>query len=622
MDGDQEAARGATMRQAARGALRGSLLAGFALVGGVPGFSSPAEAEAAQVVRGRLVEAGDARPVGGAMVTLVASGGVDAGRSLTRDSGLFELAASAPGEYWLRAERIGYATTRSDPFRLAAGDTLSIRLEAGVEAVSLAGVQAEADRRCRVRPDEGLAVTRVWDEARKALAAAAWTQDRGMYQYEMTGVTRQLDRDGRQVLSEDREYQQGYRRAPFVSRAADSLVAEGFVRLTLHESVYWAPDAGVLLSDAFLDTHCFRLREDPDDAPGLIGLAFEPVPRRRVPEIGGTLWVDPGSAELRWLEFDYRNLDLPDVLMRSRPGGRVEFKALPNGTWIVNSWQIRMPQAKTATNPLTKQLTTELEGVTVQGGEVLRVHGNDGVVLEAEDGGRIAGIVFDSLQDGLPGARVFVEALRTEVETDWEGRFEMTGLKPGTYSVNFTHPYLERLSYTAQPFLVEVVDGAGTPAQVNFSAPTIGRAVSRLCRGVEPTPDRMSVSGTVARSSGILAGRVVDQAGAPVAGAMVRVMSRAYGLQADPEAQARDVRMQEERTAVIATTSATGRYLACWVPVDTTLEVAVVEHDDELGPAGLDAVYSPSDLIARTRNSVTISSANHFAILDLRVESR
>ena len=624
MDEDQEATRRAASqlakRRAAMSPLRAALLAGFVLVGGALPLAP--RAEAVQVVRGRLVETGDARPVGGAMVTLVAPGGVDAARSLSRDSGLFELVARAPGEYWLRAERIGYATTLSDPFRLVVGDTLSIRLEASVEAISLEGIQAEGDRRCRVRPDEGLAVTQVWDEARKALAAAAWTQDRGMYQYEMRGVTRQLDREGRRILSESRAYQQGYRKAPFVSRPADSLVAEGFARLTARESVYWAPDADVLLSDAFLDTHCFRLRDDPDGAPGLIGLAFEPVPRRRVPEIGGTLWVDSESAELRWLEFDYRNLGLPDVLMRSSPGGRVEFKALPNGTWIVNSWEIRMPRARTATNPLTQQLATELEGVAVQGGEVLRVHGNDGVVLEAEDGGRIAGIVFDSLQEGLPGARVFIEATGMEVETNWEGRFEMTGLQPGTYSVNFAHPYLDRLSYSAQPFLVEVVEGAGTPAQVNFSAPTIGRAVARLCRDVEATPDRMSVSGAVARSTGILVGRVVDHAGVPLAGALVRVTSRAYGLQADREAEVRDVRMQEERTAVIATTNATGRYLACWVPVDTTLEVAVVEHDDELAPAGLDAVYSPSDLIARTQNTVTVSSVSHFAIFDLRVEQR
>ena len=260
------AARRAARRAALQPVLGGTALrAWFPLLAGATAVSPLAEA---QVVRGRLVETGDVRPVGGAMVALVGSGDVEAGRSLTRDSGLFEIVAPAPGEYWLRAERIGYATTRSDPFRLAAGDTLVIRLEAGVEAISLQGVQAEGDRRCRVRPDEGLAVTRVWDEARKALAAAAWTQDRGMYEYEMTGVTRRLDRDGRQVLSEDRAYQQGFRKAPFVSRPADSLVAEGFARLSPSESIYWAPDAGVLLSDAFLDTHCFRLKQDHDDAPG------------------------------------------------------------------------------------------------------------------------------------------------------------------------------------------------------------------------------------------------------------------------------------------------------------------------------------------------------------------
>ena len=556
------------------------------------------------------------------MVTLVAAGGGDAGRSLTRDSGLFEVAASEPGEYWLRAERIGYATTRSDPFRLAVGDTLLVGLEASVEAISLEGVQAEGGRRCRVRPEEGLAVTRVWDEARKALAAAAWTQDRGMYEYEMTTVTRQLAPDGRQVLSEERTYDQGYRKAPFVARDADSLAAEGFARLSRTESVYWAPDAGVLLSDAFLDTHCFRLREDEDHAPGLIGLAFEPIPRRRVPEIGGTLWLDPKSAELRWLDFRYRNLNLPDVLMRSAPGGRVEFEALPNGTWIVRSWHIRMPRGKSTTNPLTKRLAVELESVALQGGDVVRVHGNEGVVMEAEAGGRIAGIVFDSLRGGLPGARVFVEALGTEVETDWEGRFEMTGLPPGTYAVGFAHPYLERLSYRAEPFLVEVAEGARTPAQVNFSAPTVGRALSRACRNVEAPGERMEVSGAAAKLSGILAGRAADAAGAPLPGARVRIMSRAYGVRADQEAAGRNVLLQEGRAGVIVAADASGHYLACWVPVDATLEVAVVEPDEGLGPGGLEAAYAPSDLVARSQRTVTIPSTRPFAILDLRVERK
>ncbi len=113
------------------------------------------------------------------MVSLVDRSGRGIEQVLTRSSGLFRLRAPNSGEYRLRADRIGYATTFSDFFGVATTDTLTIELVARIEPVSLEGIEAEADRQCRVRPGEGLAVARVWEEARKALAAAAWTQERG-----------------------------------------------------------------------------------------------------------------------------------------------------------------------------------------------------------------------------------------------------------------------------------------------------------------------------------------------------------------------------------------------------------------------------------------------------------
>ena len=81
---------------------------------------------------------------------------------------------------------------------------------------------------------------------------------------------------------------------------------------------------GALLSDAFLDTHCLSVRDGGD---GRIGLMFEPVPDRWVPEIVGVLWLDAETAELDWLEFGYVNL------LRTReigePGGEVSFARLP-----------------------------------------------------------------------------------------------------------------------------------------------------------------------------------------------------------------------------------------------------------------------------------------------------
>lgn len=574
-----------------------------------------------QVVRGRLLDSDGTTGIGGAMISLVDGREAQMARSLSRPTGLYELAATAPGRYRIRADRIGYATTFSDYFDLSAADTLMVNIVARVEAVSLAGIEAEAESRCRVRPQDGLAVTRVWDEARKALEAADWTQERGYYQYEMQRVNRHMDRDNRRVISEDRSYDRGYRRTPYVSRPAEELMEEGFARLRPNESVYWAPDAAVLLSDPFLDTHCFRLHRDENSAPGLLGLAFRPVPGRRLPDISGTLWLSPGTSQLKWLDFHYENLNLPDVLQSAAIGGRVEFQALPNGTWIVDSWRIRMPRVRVATNPLTSRVESILEGLTVQGGDVLRVHGNEGTVMEAEEGGRIAGVVFDTLRAGLRGARVFVEGTDVEVRTDRNGRFELTRLEPGIYTVNYSHPYLERYSFVPEPFEVEVDQGAQSVSQINFAAPTISRILGNLCRDEERPDETANIPGGGAlRNDGILVGQVIDPAGAPLPGVIVRILSRDFDISQDVTTVV-STTLRAGRSGVAVTTNESGYYRACWVPVDTYLSVSVMEPGEDLDPNRLQVGYTLSELIKMREETVIIPADMPFETLNLRVES-
>ena len=574
-----------------------------------------------QVVRGRLLDSDGATGIGGAMISLVDDREAQEARSLTRPSGLYQLAATLPGRYRIRADRIGYATTFSDYFDLSVADTLMVNIVARVEAVSLAGIEAEAESRCRVRPQDGLAVTRVWDEARKALEAADWTQERGYYQYEMQRVNRHMDRDNRRVISEERTYDRGYRQTPYVSRPAEELMEEGFARLRPNESVYWAPDAAVLLSDPFLDTHCFRLHRDERRAPGLLGLAFQPVPGRRLPDISGTLWLSPGTSQLKWLDFNYENLDLPDALHSAAIGGRVEFQALPNGTWIVDSWRIRMPRVRVATNPLTSRVESILEGLSVQGGDVLRVHGNEGTVMEAEEGGRIAGVVFDTLRAGLRDARVFVEGTGVEVLTDRNGRFELTRLEPGIYTVNYSHPYLERYSFVPEPFEVEVHEGAQSVSQINFAAPTISRVLGNLCRDEERPDETANIPGGGAmRNDGILVGQVIDPAGAPLPGVIVRVLSRDFDISQDVTTVV-STTLRAGRSGVAVTTNESGYYRACWVPVDTYLSVSVMEPGENLDPNQLEVGYTLSDLIQMREETVIIPADMPFETLNLRVES-
>ena len=565
----------------------------------------------AQVVRGRLLDTDGTAGVGGAMVMLVDVAGAAVGGTLTPGDGLFRLSAPTPGRYRLKAERIGYATTLSEYFDLGVGETVRIDVSASVEAISLAGIEASGERRCGMDTREGVKLARVWDEARKALTAAAWTQDRGYYQYEMRNLRRHLDPDGKPI-SEQRSYDRSYVKTPYVSRPADSLIEGGFARITGRESLYWAPDAEVLLSDAFLETHCFSLRTDEDKAPGRIGLRFEPQPGRVTPDIGGVLWIERGTSRLKRLDFSYRNLDYPGSMGIDGAGGTLEFQALPNGTWIVNSWRIRMPQWGTRTSSLTGRDVALLEAIVVQGGDVVKVHGDRGTVFEAELGGGIAGVILDSLRAGLPGARVFVEGTGIESVTDAEGRFALGGLEPGLYSVGFRHPYLEPFVYTPEPFEVRVSAKADTPSQVSISAPSVAGIRRGMCRDVE-RPEPPVEAGREIPIGGILVGRVTDPGGNPLPDATVRILSTHYDL-ASSEGR---VTLRSGRTGVLVATNGSGYYRACWVPVDTPLDVAVVENGDGANAGSLGVADLRSG-----EQQVVISPREPLGRLDLRVDGR
>ena len=431
----------------------------------------------------------------------------------------------------------------------------------------------------------------------------------------MMKIARELDPEGRRVISESRTYVRAFSKSPYVSRPADTLIEQGFARLSASGSVYWAPDAAVLLSDPFLDTHCFRLRRDESSAPGLIGLGFEPVPGRRLPEIAGTLWLDPANSQLKWLDFTYVNLGLPDALQSALTGGRVEFRAMPNGTWIVNSWRIRMPRPGRYTNPLTGGVGARIDVLVEEGGEVLEAHGNEGAVLKTDSGGRIAGIVFDSLLNGLPGARVHVEGTDLEVTTGRNGRFVIAGIRSGVYTVNFSHPYLNRLGFRPRPFEVVVVEGASTQAQINFAAPTVRRMVERLCREEARAEEAGGgvATGRGAEGPGVLVGEVRDQDGVPVSGLAVRVTAREYGIAPDAAV------VQLRQSAVIVRTNEWGVFRACGVPADTDLRVAALKRGWDLESGRSEAELLSARAIW-VEEVVTVTSGTLFAIVDLRVE--
>jgi hypothetical protein len=383
---------------------------------------------------------------------------------------------------------------------------------------------------------------------------------------------RQLDPETGAVVQEDQSRRAGYMLTPFESRPAEDLVANGFVQREGTEFTYYAPDAAVLLSDPFLDTHCFRISYADEPAEeGLVGLGFEPTGAdKSVADIAGTMWIDPETSELRWLEFRYEFLD-PEMTT-SMVGGRVDFQRMPNGTWIVPEWWIRMP---------VMTVRTEFDGR--QRPAIARYHQTGGLVLEArEAGGRslgqraetggVEGVVMDSLGTPLQGVRVGVLGGNQQVFTNAEGAFSITGLTEGRYQVRFVQPELEELGFIPEPVTRDVI--RGELSFLEYLMPSFGDVLFDACSGIP-----------LDEGTGVLTGTVVDDRGRPVPDATVRVQWSSYvqtGVGALSGADRADPNsLLESMSGFEYVTDSGGAYRFCGVPTDERLTLTAVSGDAE-----------------------------------------
>ena len=505
-----------------------------------------------------------ATPVFGALAHLVDASGSIVKNALTDERGRALFIGMPAATYRVRVDMIGMATNETELFEVAEGMSVAqdIRLESS--AIQLEGIEVELDGgRCTLRPEqEGLAIAAVWDEARKALSAAAFTDEQGAYRYATMVYNRTLDKD-HTILSEEETRREGYMRTPFDSRPAEDLVNNGFVQADGRDQLYFAPNASVLLSDPFLDTHCFRLARPRDGTEGLIGLGFEPTgDDKSVADIGGTMWIDTKTSELRWLDFYYEYLD-PEISSRDL-GGRVDFRRMPNGTWIVPEWWIRMPIIAQGRDYQGRPRRT-VNGFLQTGGRVLEVREAGGRSLgQRVQTGGVEGVVVDSLGMVSRGVRVGVVGSNQEVYTNAEGRYSITGLTPGRYQVRFIDPELEQYGLVPDPVTRDIIRGEMTT--LDHHMPALGDVLFDACRG-QPRPE----------DSAVLTGRVHDSLKRPLAGATVRVMWTEYNLPT-----LRDVLLfGGDENGFETTADSRGFYMFCQVPTGLPLEVQGMLDEDQ-----------------------------------------
>jgi hypothetical protein len=519
----------------------------------------------AQVVSGTVTLADSTTPVPGVIV--VATGSSGATRGLTTDRGTFSIKLPAPGTYNLQLLRIGFRPSSGPVVDVPADSTRAVRVIFAAEAVQLSALNVREKETCRVNADTGLAVTRVWEEARKAMLTTQLGSVGPPLVAEWIEYDRTLDSTARFVRHQHVRAARNPTVHAFRSVSADQLAARGYVVDESGATTYYAPDADVLLSETFAATHCFHLEAPRRGTAGaLIGVGFQPSRERRDRrDIEGTLWIDATTAELRTMEFRYTNL--PDAAEPAHPGGTVEFLRLDDARWLVSRWNLRMPQFRPPERTLAvgaRQLIVgsrgpTLTGVQVTGGEVMRVERRDTVVFRASGARVVIQVMARDTLIKAAGATATLEGTGYTAIADAAGRITLGPVLAGRYRASVQTSLMDSLGLP--PVVREVEAREGTRID-SLSLPSARDALVKACP-----------RDSVAHGEGMLRGRVRDERARPVQQAAVVVTWQSnVGTVGMTDA----TRLRWTETTIGTLSDDHGGWQLCGVPRGAPLAVRVV----------------------------------------------
>ncbi len=549
---------------------------------------SPLSAQAIRVI---LVEEGTGNPAPSSLVSLLSESGSRLVQMLADEFGRATLPTPGPGRYLVRGDRIGFLSHTSDPVSIVSRDTVSLRLTLPMTRFVLPDVTVMAESRCTTTGVERRDISLVWEEASKALTSTVLTREQIRPVLQVNGHVREWDADDH-LVREDTSFAKRGTGAPFHTLPDDTLVLEGFSREERGTRMFYAPDAGVLLSEGFLGSHCFTLASGGPDGRAHIGLRFEPAPGRTVPDIAGTLWLDPVENLLREVEFEYVNVEPP--WDRHRAQGLVRFERVLGLGWIVSEWKIRMPKvvvedvrpprigtrapsgdgrrkvtlveetdrapkAPTVRTRFVSRGTREQSGYAVPADSMAR-NQIDGAI-----GGVITGVVYDSVGgSGLSGAAVSLAESRSAALTDSTGRYLLHVGASGPVRVRITHPILDLLGV---PPLHKAVVPAGGIVRLNAATPGRESWLLAQCGRKTARNDRL----------GALVGRVPETPGdSPGRRSKVRVSWVGASVTQPGRAVVTVVR----RGNLDVTTDEEGRFLVCEIPLGVPLRMRVNGETD------------------------------------------
>ena len=456
---------------------------------------------AAQQLNVRLREEGSLTPIPGALVRLIGDRGVLI-QALTNESGRAVLRTTEAGRYRIRIDQIGAAGIVTDPFELALNETRDADLVIRSSRLTLPTLEVRGESRCGRRTEEGTLGAILWEEISKALTASVITEaDTAALVAQR--FRRELKHDGT-ITKQWTEYAGLHRGRFYATFAPEVLIKNGFVLLARADSViYAAPDAELLLSEQFVATHCFAAAQGED---GLVGLRFEPEGPRGVADVRGVLWVQRETSQLKFLEYTYTGL--PKELANLGLGGRVEYRRLPTGAWIVSEWHLRTPRLQGIEYERTTRAPVRFPGR----GDVRVAAPPTRIVGLIELGGRfglpaglaatfdqaivVGRIVDSSTGGGVQDAAVRLEGGKDSTFSDPDGRFMLILTAHGEQELVARHPKLALPGVVAR---VPVILSLGDTSRATFTVPS-ARTLARPACGARK--DRAGVVGMVLGASG------------------------------------------------------------------------------------------------------------------------
>ena len=471
-------------------------------------------AASAQRVRGVLRDSASGEAIAGAVVWVADSSGRFLARTVSVDSGIFAVPRLV-GTARLHALRIGYAP-RELAVPSAPGDTVLVVRMAAVP-LQLAAVEAHGEKVCPGEHASAGALT-LWSQARSALYAGVVAREANPPRIRLFSYTRTLEPVRHTVVDDSSATKELVADQSYVAaRPAWAFARDGYMTEEGGERTFYAPDEAVLLDSAFVETHCLHSVAGDARHPREVGVAFEPITahgRDTLVDIAGALWIDPGRAALRSLEFTYTGLE-PAATRES--GGEVVFTVNAHGAPMVSRWEIRTAELASDSHEtldgIRRRLPPRAERTDVRVVHYIDTGGQlTSIMWGAGDESAetfVLGTVSDESRHAVRGARVWLSNGSDTAVTDAQGHFSIGGVVPGHYVAMAADSALAAIGVSrALPMRVDVSGGEQATVNLLYLGPA--SAMSLVCPSATTHP----------RMGAILV-RVVTAHGSPVTHASV-----------------------------------------------------------------------------------------------------